>query len=64
MVKLWLFIVKKVGYFNETQQFCSFVIFLTQLWSRTIVLLVSLDFIAPVECNRPIKFLLGSSVTI
>ena len=35
--------------------FVAFVIFSTQFWSRTTVLLVSLDFLAPVECNRPTK---------
>ena len=69
MVKLWLFIVKEVSYlvtvqWNTLSSFVAFVIFLTQIWSRTTVLLVSLGFLVPVECNRPAKFLLSSTVTI
>ena len=48
----------------EHSSFVAFVIFLTQIWSRSTVLLVSLGFLAPVECNRPAKFLLSSTVTI
>ena len=46
----------------EHISFVAFVIFSTQFWSSTTVLLVSLDFLAPVECNMPIKFLLSSTV--
>ena len=44
----------------EHSSFVAFVIF----WCRTTVLLVLLGFLAPVECNRPAKFLLSSTVTI
>ena len=49
---------------NMYSSFVAFVIFSTQICSRTTVLLVSLGFLAPVECNRPAKFLLSSTVTI
>ena len=49
---------------ESTMKHSSFVIFSTQICSRTTVLLVSLGFLAPVECNRPAKFLLSSTVTI
>ena len=66
VVKFWLFIVKEVSYLYastmEHSGFVAFVIFSTQLWSRTTVLLVSLDFLAPLERNRPTKFLLNSTV--
>ena len=48
----------------EHSSFVAFVIFSTQICSKTTVLLVSLGFLAPVECNRPAKFLLSSTVTI
>ena len=47
----------------EHSSFVAFVIFSTQICSRMTVLLVSLGFLAPVECNRPAKFLLSSTVT-
>ena len=65
MVKFWLFIVKEVSENTmEHSGFLAFIIFSTQIWSRTIVFLVSLGFLAPVECNRPTNFLLSSTVTI